>query len=168
MPSGAPSELLDPFDDDRLTAVGLLAEAYGGLSAALERGLADECDLSMQWFEVLIRLARTPGHRLRMCDLANQVALSPSGLTRAVDRLEEAQLVTRAHCPEDRRVSWASLTDAGLARIEAALPAHLGHLDEYFVGVLTPEELQQLTATMRKVRDHVNPGANPETAHRDA
>jgi MarR family 2-MHQ and catechol resistance regulon transcriptional repressor len=135
------------------------------LSAALERRLAKECDLSTQWFEVLIRLARTPGHRLRMCDLANQVALSPSGLTRAVDRLEEAQLVTREHCPEDRRVLWASLTDAGLARIEAALPAHLGHLDEYFVGVLTPEELQQLTATMRKVRDHVNPGANPETSH---
>jgi DNA-binding MarR family transcriptional regulator len=138
------------------------------MAAALERRLADECDLSMQWFEVLIRLARSPGHRLRMCDLANQVALSPSGLTRAVDRLEEAQLVAREHCPEDRRVSYASLTDAGLARIEAALPAHLGHLDEYFVGVLTPEELQQLTAAMRKVRDHVNPGANPETAHGNA
>ena len=126
--------------------------------------MADECDLSSQWFEVLLRLARSPGHRLRMCDLANQVALSPSGLTRAVDRLEEARLVTREQCPEDRRVSYASLTEAGLARIEAAVPAHLEHLDEYFVGVLTPEELQQLTATMRKVRDHVNPGANPETS----
>ena len=46
--------------------------------------------------------------------------------------------MTREQCPEDRRVSYASLTDAGLARIEAALPAHLEHLDEYFVGVLTP------------------------------
>ena len=103
-----------------------------------------------------------------MCDLANQVALSPSGLTRAVDRLEGAELVTREQCPEDRRVSYAALTPAGLARIEAAVPAHLEHLDEYFVGVLTPDELQQLTAAMRKVRDHVNPGAIPETTLDDA
>ena len=105
MPSGPPSDHLadphaDPFDDERLTAAGLLFEAYAGLSAALERRLADECDLSIQWFEVLIRLARSPGHRLRMCELANQVALSPSGLTRAVDRLEVAQLVTRSTVPK--------------------------------------------------------------------
>jgi MarR family 2-MHQ and catechol resistance regulon transcriptional repressor len=161
MASSPSSNLLD---DERLTAAGLLFEAHAGLSAALERRLADDCNLSTQWFELLLRLARSPGHRLRMCELANQVALSPSGLTRAVDRLEAAHLVSREQCPEDRRVSYASLTDAGLARIEAALPAHLEHLDEYFVGVLTPEELQQLSATMRKVRDHVNPGAIPETS----
>ena len=166
--SAAPAPLSDALRDERLTAAGLLFEAHAGLSAALERRLADECDLSTQWFEVLLRLARSPGHRLRMCDLANQVALSPSGLTRAVDRLEAAQLVTREQCPEDRRVSYASLTPAGLARIETAVPAHLEHLDEYFVGVLTPEELQQLTAAMRKVRDHVKPGAIPETALDDA
>ena len=154
----------DLLDDERLTAVGLLFEAHAGLSAALERRLADDCNLSTQWFELLLRLARSPGHRLRMCELANQVALSPSGLTRAVDRLEAAHLVTREQCAADRRVSYASLTDAGLARIEAALPAHLEHLDEYFVGVLTPEELHQLSATMRKVRDHVNPGAIPEAS----
>jgi MarR family 2-MHQ and catechol resistance regulon transcriptional repressor len=154
----------DPFDDERLTATGLLFEANSGLAAALERRLADECDLSIQWFEVLIRLARSPGHRLRMCELANQVALSPSGLTRAVDRLEAEDLVRREQCPEDRRVSYAALTPLGLARITDALPAHLGHLDEYFVSVLTPEELRQLSATMRKLRDHVNPGAIPETS----
>jgi hypothetical protein len=44
----------------------------------------------------------------------------------------------------------------------AALPAHLEHRDQDFVCVLTGDELQQLSATMRKVRDHVNPGAIPE------
>jgi hypothetical protein len=48
-----------------------------------------------------------------------------------------------------------------LARIEAAVPVHLGHLDEYFAGVLTPEELEHVAVAMRKVRDHVNPGAVP-------
>lgn len=161
MASSPPTDLLD---DERLTATGLLFEAYAGLSSALERRMAEDFDLSTQWFELLLRLARSPGHRLRMCELANQVSLSPSGLTRAVDRLEEAHLVAREQCSEDRRVSYAALTDAGLARITAALPAHLEHLEEYFVGVLTSEELQQLTATMRKVRDHVNPGAIPEAS----
>jgi DNA-binding MarR family transcriptional regulator len=151
-----------PLDDERLTTAGLLFEAHAGLAAALERRLVDECGLSGQWFELLLRLARSPGHRLRMCDLAAQVALSPSGLTRAIDRLEESGLVVREHCPEDRRVSYASLTPAGLARIEAAVPVHLQHLDEYFVSVLTPEELEQLGVAMRKVRDHVNPGAVPD------
>jgi DNA-binding MarR family transcriptional regulator len=151
-----------PLDDERLTTAGLLFEAHAGLSTALERRLVDECGLSGQWFELLLRLARSPGHRLRMCDLAAQVALSPSGLTRAIDRLEESGLVVREHCPEDRRVSYASLTPAGLARIEAAVPVHLQHLDEYFVSVLTPEELEQLGVAMRKVRDHVNPGAVPD------
>jgi len=151
-----------PLDDERLTTAGLLFEAHAGLAAALERRLVDECGLSGQWFELLLRLARSPGHRLRMCDLAAQVALSPSGLTRAIDRLEESGLVVREHCPEDRRVSYASLTPAGLARIEAAVPVHLQHLDEYFVSVLTREELEQVGAAMRKVRDHVNPGAVPD------
>jgi DNA-binding MarR family transcriptional regulator len=150
-----------PLDDERLTTAGLLFEAHAGLTAALEHRLAEDCGLSVQWFELLLRLARSPGHRLRMCDLAAQVVLSPSGLTRAIDRLEEAGLVTREHCPEDRRVSYAALTPEGLARIEAAVPVHLEHLDEYFVSVLTPEELEQLGVAMRKVRDHVNPGAVP-------
>jgi DNA-binding MarR family transcriptional regulator len=152
----------NPLDDPRLTTAGLFIEASSGLTSALERRLAEECDLPVQWFEVMLRLARSPGHRLRMCDLAGQVALSPSGLTRAVDRLEQHGLVTRESCAEDRRVAYASLTAAGLARIEAAVPVHLTHLDEYFTGVLSDEELAQLSSTMRKLRDHVKPGAIPD------
>lgn len=150
-----------PLDDPRLTAAGLLFEAHAGLAAALEHRLVEECGLSAQSFEILLRLARSPGHRLRMCDLAAQVALSPSGLTRAVDRLEHAGLITREHCREDRRVSYASLTTVGLARAESAVPVHLAHLDEYFTGVLSDDELDALTAAMRKVRDRVKPGAIP-------
>jgi DNA-binding MarR family transcriptional regulator len=127
--------------------------------ATLERRLGQECGLSVPWFEVLVRLARSPEQRLRMCDLAAQVAMSPSGLTRVVDRLVEAGLVTRQHCPTDRRVAWAQLTPAGLARIEEAVPAHLRHLDELFAAPLTAEQQASLSALLRLVRDHVNPSA---------
>jgi MarR family 2-MHQ and catechol resistance regulon transcriptional repressor len=153
-----------PLDDPRITAAGLFFEAGAGLGAALERRLQDECDLPAQWFEVMLRLARSPGHRLRMCDVASQVSLSPSGLTRVIDRLVDAGYVTREQCSADRRVAYAALTPEGLARIESAVPAHLEHLEEYFFAPLSKEELEQLTATMRKLRDHVNPGAIPSAA----
>ena len=65
---------------------------------------------------MLIRLARTPGNRLRMSDLAAQTSLTPSGLTRSVDRLEDTGLVARRVCPEDRRGSFAALTLNGEGR----------------------------------------------------
>src|SRR5687768_10286395 len=107
-----------------LTTVGLFMEAHAGLVVATERRLETESGLSAQWFEVLIRLARTPGQRLRMSDLAAQTTLSASGLTRAVDRLEGAGLVERQACPTDRRSTYAVLTSEGEKRILTALPIH--------------------------------------------
>jgi MarR family 2-MHQ and catechol resistance regulon transcriptional repressor len=158
---------MDQLQDDRLTLAGLFAESYKGLSGRLERGLDHECGLSLQWFELLIRLARSPGHRLRMSDLALQTGLTPSGLTRAVDRLEEAGLVERVACPSDRRGAFAALTEAGLARIATAVGPHLRHLDENLTGILTRDEQVQLAALLRKVRDHVNPGATAVTSGPD-
>lgn len=147
------------LDHDDLTTMGLFFEAHAGLKAALERRLDAECGLPVQWFEVLIRLARTPGHRLRMSELAAQSSVTASGLTRVVDRLVDAGFVTRESCPEDRRSWYASLTPAGLARIETAVPAHLGHIDEVVGAVLSPAERTQLATILRKLRDAVNPAA---------
>jgi MarR family 2-MHQ and catechol resistance regulon transcriptional repressor len=158
---------VDQLQDDRLTLMGLFAESYKGLSSTLERGLEQECGLSLQWFELLIRLARSPGHRLRMSDLALQTGLTPSGLTRAVDRLEEAGLVERVACPSDRRGAFAALTEAGLARISDAVGPHLQHLDDHLTAPLTDDEQAQLAALLRKVRDHVNPAAATVSAPPD-
>lgn len=159
---------MDHLQDDRLTLVGLFAESYKGLSGRLERGLEQECGLSLQWFELLVRLARSPGHRLRMSDLALQTSLTPSGLTRAVDRLEEAGLVERAACPSDRRGAFAALTEGGLARITAAVGPHLGHVEEHLTGLLSADEQRQLAGLLRKLRDHVNPEAATVTPPPDA
>src|SRR2546423_15720677 len=91
----------EPLDDDRLTAVGLFFETAAGLESALGRQL-DSYGLPRVWLEVLLRVARSPGGQLRMADLAAQVGLSPSGLTRAVDKIEEAGPVTPVRCPSDR------------------------------------------------------------------
>jgi DNA-binding MarR family transcriptional regulator len=145
--------------DDRLTSAGLFFEAHAGLATALEQALEAECGLSRQWFEILLRLARSPHRRLRMCDLAAQTGLSPSGLTRAIDRLESLGLVRRRSCPSDRRVSYAELTPEGLDRIETAAQIHLTHLERHFFAHLTPAEVTQLERITRKLRDVLRPEA---------
>jgi DNA-binding MarR family transcriptional regulator len=159
---------MDDLEDERLTLVGLFAESYKGLSARLEAMLERECGMSIQRFELLIRLARSPGHRLRMSDLALQTGLTPSGLTRAVDRLEAAGLVARVACPTDRRVAYAELTPLGADRIRAAVGPHLRHIDEHLSTALTPGEQRRLAALLRKVRDHVNPAAATVTGDGEA
>jgi DNA-binding MarR family transcriptional regulator len=150
---------MDGLQDDRITLVGLLVASYTALRTELDRGLERDADLPLVWFELLIRLARSPGHQLRMSDLAAQTSLTPSGLTRAIDRLVAAGLVERLPCPSDRRGAFASLTPAGLDRIEAAVGPHLRHVERYFTSALGTDEQRQLAALLRKVRDHVNPGA---------
>lgn len=147
------------LDHDDLTAMGLFFEAHAGLRAALEKRLETECGLPVQWFEVLLRLARSPGERLRMSELAAQSSVTASGLTRVVDRLVEAGLVERESCPEDRRSWYAHLTDAGRDRIHTAVPAHLRDIREVVGSVLDDDEMRTFAATLRKLRDALNPAA---------
>jgi len=148
----------DVFTDDRLTTVGLLFETAQGLELAFARPLA-QSGLSHSEFEVLLRLARTPDHRLRMSDLSAQTKLSTSGITRVVDRLEKNGLVQRVTCSADRRGFHATLTDSGVERMLAALPDHIRLIDELVINQLSPDEVLVLSSALRKVRDAVRPDA---------
>lgn len=146
---------LENRGDERLTMVGLLFESSAALRRTFEHRLVLDNALSSQSFDVLIRLARTPGYRLRMSELATQTSLTPSGLTRSVDRLEQAGLVARESCPDDRRGAFSVLTPHGQAVMKSALPHHMAHIDEVLEGVLTPTEELHLSDILRKIRDHL-------------
>jgi DNA-binding MarR family transcriptional regulator len=151
------------LDDPRFTAVGLFAEAYTGLTARFAAQF-EEHRLSAVEFEVLMRLARSPGHRLRMTDLAGQTSLSTSGVTRVVDRMDRDGLVCREACPSDRRSSYAVITDAGRTRLDQVLPGHIALLQEWFIGQLTPAQLADMLESLRTIRDAVNPCATAGSA----
>ncbi|HYN93680.1 MAG TPA: MarR family winged helix-turn-helix transcriptional regulator [Pilimelia sp.] len=146
------------FDDDRITAFGLFAEAFAGLSNRFSAQFAEH-GLSSVEFEVLIRLARSANHQLRMTDLAAQTSLSTSGVTRVVDRMERDGLVCRRACPTDRRSSYTVVTAAGMARLTETLPGHLTLIETWFTGQLPPAELAALLSGLRTVRDAVAPEA---------
>lgn len=157
----------DPFDDPRITATGLFAEAYVGLTARFAAHLAEH-RLSLVEFEVLLRLARSPGRQLRMTDLSAQTSLSTSGVTRVVDRLERNGLVCRTACPTDRRSFYAVITESGLARLRQVLPEHLDLIERWFTGVLNPAQLEATLDGLRRVRDAVRPDATAGAASADA
>ncbi len=90
-----------------------------------------------------------------MSELAAQTSLTPSGLTRSMDRLVEQGLVARRVCPEDRRGAFAVLTPAGRALMDRAIPDHVAHIDEVLSSLFTSEEEATLAALLRRLRDHL-------------
>jgi MarR family transcriptional regulator, 2-MHQ and catechol-resistance regulon repressor len=146
------------YDDSRLTAMGLLMEVHAGLAARFAAQF-EEHGLSSVEFEVLMRLARSPEHQLRMTDLAAQTSLSTSGVTRVVDRMERDGLLCRRACPADRRSAYAVVTESGMTRLGETLPGHIQLIQDWFVGQLGPTALDGLRDSLRVVRDAVHPGA---------
>jgi DNA-binding MarR family transcriptional regulator len=90
-----------------------------------------------------------------MSELAAQTSLTPSGLTRSVDRLQDQGLVARRVCPEDRRGAFAVLTPAGRQLMDRAIPDHLTHIGEVLSSLFTAEEEATLAMLLRRLRDHL-------------
>jgi DNA-binding MarR family transcriptional regulator len=146
------------LDDPKIEAFGMLLETHNELSNATSKDLEAASGVPLPWFSVLIRLARTPGHRLRMSELARDMSISNSGLTRLIDRVEAAGHVRREACPSDRRGLHAVLTESGLQIALDAAPGHLDTLDATIGAALSPDELTLLTDLLRRVRNQVRDG----------
>ncbi|MBO3745183.1 MarR family transcriptional regulator [Streptosporangiaceae bacterium NEAU-GS5] len=107
-----------------------LLARHADVSCALERELGEKHDLGLSEFEVLDRMAeshpdcRDPGGKFRVQELAEQVHLSQSALSRLIARLERMGLVERAMCDFDRRGVFVVLTGEGRRRHAEASPTH--------------------------------------------
>jgi DNA-binding MarR family transcriptional regulator len=112
-----------------------LESAHARVREALERALEREHQLSLSEYEVLRRLAEVDSPKgRRIQELAEEVHLSQSALSRLVDRLEEAGYVIRATCDYDRRGIFACVTDAGRRAQKEADPTHRAVLAETLGG----------------------------------
>jgi DNA-binding MarR family transcriptional regulator len=107
--------------------------------------------LTISEFEVLLLLARAPERSLRRIDLANQVLLSPSGITRMLDRLGREGLVEKAKCDTDARVTYAVLTEAGAEKLRAAFTVQLAAVERLFGDELTAEEVDTLAGLLGRL-----------------
>lgn len=128
---------------------GLLL-AHACLVELIDKEMARKDLLPVDWYDALLALEDAPNHRLKMSDLADQVLLSKSGLTRLVDRLEGKGYLKREACRADRRVAYAVLTPEGLRAREASWPTYRAAIQEHFASKMSPEEAKTVaTALMR-------------------
>ena len=146
-----------PSGDERVVLFGLLAETNARLSRDLATALEAECGLPLAWFDVLLRLRRAEDGRLKMSQMADAIVHSTGGTTRLVDRLEEAGLVTRQSCPNDRRAVYVAITPAGNARLDGALAVHLEFLDRQLATRLSEDERAALRGLLTKLGEPLAP-----------
>jgi DNA-binding MarR family transcriptional regulator len=118
--------------------------AHAAITRELSAQLQRNYGLTLNDYEVLIRLSRVEGARMRRVDLANSVLLTASGITRLLDGLEQAGFVCKETCSSDRRVSYAKLTPAGEAKLLEARGSHLEDVDELFLSRYSGSELATL------------------------
>ena len=118
--------------------------------------------LTINDYEVLLRLSRAPDRRMRRVDLAQDVLLSPSGITRLLGGLEQAGLVERAACDSDARVVYAQLTPAGSAKLRAAAKTHVAGIDRIFLDRFDEQEQEALAELLGRLSPPGDDACEPE------
>ncbi len=121
-----------------------LLRVHASVLKALDAEMEATHGLPLTSYEVLIQLADAPDHRMRMCDLADSVLLSRSGMSRLVDRLERDGLLIRCACAHDARGAFACITEAGLGLLEQARPTHVAGIRRRFLAQFDEDELRAL------------------------
>ena len=101
----------------------------------------------------LLLLSRAGDEGMRRIDIANELQLSPSGITRLLERLMDQGLVGKGECAEDARVSYAILTEAGHDKLRAASPGHIDDIERRLTAVLSDDEIQMLGELLGRLTD---------------
>lgn len=142
--------------------------AVGLLMGHLEGQLQRDAGMPHAYYEVLVVLSEAPEWTLRMSELAERSRSSRSRLSHAVARLEDNGWVRRDNCPTDKRGSFATLTDAGFAALEAAAPGHVAAVREALFDTLTPDQVRTLGEISTAVRDRLAQPCRAAMAELDA
>jgi DNA-binding MarR family transcriptional regulator len=139
-------------DDPRIFTFGLLLEAHARLTRLLDDDLQESDGISLQTFEVLLRISRAEGGHVTMSLLAEAVSLTTGGVTRLADRLEADGLVQRVSCPGDRRVVHLTLTELGHRTLAVALEHHLESLELRVSSRVSADDLVVLNRVLDDLR----------------
>ena len=158
-----------PLSELQLEAWRAFVRAHAVLIDVLSDELEAARHMPLSFYDVLVHLSEAAEGRLRMRELAGAVLLSRSGLTRLVDRMENAGYVTREACPSDRRGAYAAITPKGMEALRAAWPVHASGVARHFAGHLGDSELTVLRDAFTRILEVVpRPPADEELAAADA
>jgi DNA-binding MarR family transcriptional regulator len=141
----------DRATEQALKAWAALLRSHASAARALNAALVAEHGLTINDYEALLLLSRANEHGLRRVDLAAELLLSASGVTRLLEGLERAGYVEKAACPEDARVTYAVLTEAGRAKLEQAACGHVASIRELFEHRFDSGELDTLAELLARL-----------------
>ncbi len=128
--------------------------AHKLLAHRLDREL-QEFGLSLNDYEILVNLSESPGHRMRMSDLATATIQSRSRLSHQISRMEAKHLVARETCPDDRRGTFAVLTETGWETIRRVAPHHVAGVRRHFMDRLSPDLVKAIEEAYAPVVEHL-------------
>lgn len=132
-------------------AFSRLLRAHALLRRSLEAEVLAPHGLTLSDFEALVHLWRAEDGRMRRVDLAGQLTLSPSGITRLLDGLQDAGYVAKEHCATDARVTYAVLTDAGRELLVRLHAHHTAALRRLFGDALDDDDVDRLTELLERL-----------------
>ena len=130
--------------------MGLL-RGHAALTRALNAELVADHGLTLNDYEVLLRLSRAPERKMRRVDLADQVLLTASGITRLLDGLQASGYVDKAACSSDARVTYAVLTDAGHEKLRSAADLHVAGIHAKFAERYSDDEMATLAELLSRL-----------------
>jgi DNA-binding MarR family transcriptional regulator len=154
-PSTTERSLSSPTREE-LVAWRVFFECALALPDILDAELRAADCLSFRWYDVMVQLEEA-GEGLPMNELASRILASKSGLTRVIDKMEEAGLVRRERPAGDRRVVLVFATPKGLEALRQSRVIHRDGIYRHFTEHLDERELARLRTMLQKVREHVRP-----------
>jgi DNA-binding MarR family transcriptional regulator len=149
------SQVLSTQSFASVDAFARLLRAHAAMTRELNAGLLTDHGLSITDYQCLLTLAHAEDGSMRRVDLAEQLQLTPSGVTRLLDGLERDGWVTKGTCSSDARVTYAVLTEEGRERLESAGRSHITQVRELIEGQFSEDELSTLVELLGRL-----PGGN--------
>jgi DNA-binding MarR family transcriptional regulator len=141
------------FSEIEQNAWGGFLGVYARMNRMIEEDLQSHSHITHVEFEILLRLSWNENHRVRIQDLAAASVLTRSGVSRVVERLEKAGLITREEAAEDRRGAYAVLTKEGDTRFQQAIKAHVAFVRENFLSKFSDKELNQMSVFWQRLEE---------------
>ena len=151
------SDEVEWLEPEELRSWMTLAALMFKLPGALDYQLQRDSGLTHFEYTVLAGLSESPERSLRMSNLAGFANGSLSRLSHVVKRLERRGFVERRASEDDRRITVATITDAGFEQLVAAAPGHVATVRKYVIDALSPEQLQQLRVIGDQILEKVDP-----------
>ena len=142
----------DGMDSDALDAWRGFLTAHAQLTRRISRELNDAGLPDLSWYDLLWALYRQPNRALRVNQLAREVVLSPTAMSRFVDRVEREGYVERDPDPDDRRALQIVITDKGIELLQKMWPIYRSGIEQHFAAHLGPSPAS-LTRTFRAMAE---------------